>query len=48
MGGREVLKGECGERRAMINIETLANGIYFVEVVDRVTGEKVVRKVLKE
>ena len=46
--GSEVLKSECGERRAMINIEALANGIYFVEVVDRVTRERVVRKILKE
>ena len=45
--GSEVLKSECGERRAMINIEALANGIYFVEVVDRVTGEKVVLRLLR-
>ncbi len=52
--GREVLKSgpafakaTTGERIA-IDISKLEKGIYFVAVVDSVTGAKVVRKVIKE
>ena len=48
MVGKQILKSECVERRAVINIEGLANGVYFVEVIDKETGEKVVKKILKE
>ena len=33
--------------KEMINIEKLANGVYFVEVVDKGTGEKVVLRLLR-
>jgi hypothetical protein len=46
--GRKVMNSECKERRAVIDISQLVNGVYFVEVVDRGTGLRTVRKLLKE
>ena len=46
--GREVLKTDCQERTAVIDISQLGRGIYLVHVIDTATGAKLLRKLLKE
>jgi hypothetical protein len=46
--GRAVLQSAIITDKATLDITTLAKGLYMVQVVDRSTGERIVRQVLKE
>ena len=46
--GEGVYSGNLVSGKETINIDNLASGSYFVEVVDGVTGYRVVREVVKE
>jgi hypothetical protein len=46
--GRAVLQSAITTDKATFDISPLAKGLYMVQVVDRSTGERVIRKVLKE
>ena len=48
MVGRSVFMGFSAGDKLVIDVGKLAKGVYFVEVVDGGTGEKVVKKLLKE
>jgi hypothetical protein len=46
--GREIVHHTVTIDKATLDISTLQKGTYLLEVIDRVTGEKAIRKVLKE
>jgi hypothetical protein len=46
--GRAVLQSAITTDKATFDISPLAKGLYMVQVVDRSTGERIVRQVLKE
>ena len=46
--GREVMGFDMGKDKVVVDISSLLSGVYFVCVVDGVTGEKIVKRVLKE
>ena len=47
MVGRRVFVGMAKDNKYVIDVGGVAKGVYFVEVVDGVTGERVVRRVQK-
>ena len=46
--GRVILQSLINNDKEVINIEGLAKGVYFVEITDKETKEKVTKKLLKE
>ena len=46
--GREVMTRSCEEWRTVVDVSSLTKGVYVVKVTDKVTGESVTRKLIKE
>ncbi len=46
--GKEVLHAAIVSDKQVLDISDLPNGIYFVRIVDKITGAKTVHKILKE
>ena len=46
--GREVMRSNCEEWRTVIDVSSLTKGVYVVRVTDKVTGESVTRKLIKQ